>query len=274
MIVLITGCRSGFGLLSALELARRGHTVYAGVRQLAHASALKEAAGALDVRPIALDVTRPEQREAAVAQILAEQGRLDALVNNAGQGLHGFLDQIEEDELRELFEVNVFAVWGMTRAALPALRDARGIVVNVGSMSGRMALPSFGAYAATKFALEGMSEAWRHELRGAGVRLALLEPGPYRTELFGRNRRLARRALDPAHPSTSAMLAVERAAARMDRRAGDPAEVARRVADLVEHPAPPLRHPIGPLVRLRLLVRALLPYRWWEFLLARALATK
>ncbi|MBA2320652.1 MAG: SDR family NAD(P)-dependent oxidoreductase, partial [Deltaproteobacteria bacterium] len=121
-VVLVTGCRSGFGLLTAVELARRGHVVYAGLRDPESAEALVGAAKGLVVRLVPLDVTRGDQREAVVEQILAEQGRIDVLVNNAGVALGGFLEDVDEDEFRQVFDTNVLAPWALTKAVLPTMR--------------------------------------------------------------------------------------------------------------------------------------------------------
>ena len=176
MIVLCTGCRSGFGLLIAVTAARAGHTVYAGLRDLETQADLVKLAGNLDVRPVQLDVTNAEERETVVREIVEEHGRLDALINNAGRALGGFIEQIAEDELRRLFDVNVFAAWELTKTCLPHLRASRdGIVINITSMAGRQAMPSLGGYAGSKFALEGITEALRHEMRPFGVRVVLVE---------------------------------------------------------------------------------------------------
>ena len=115
MITLITGCRSGFGLLSAVSAARAGHTVYAGLRDPETADDLMAAADGLPVHPLALDVTEPEQCQAAVDRVVSEHGRIDGLVNNAGVALGGFLEQLERDELEHLYAVNVLGVWELTR---------------------------------------------------------------------------------------------------------------------------------------------------------------
>ena len=261
-IVLVTGCRSGFGLHIARDAARAGHTVYAGLRDPNTADALLAETRGLDVTPIALDVTDAAQREAAVARVLAERGRLDALINNAGVALGGPLEMVEEDELRRVFEVNVFGLWALTRACLPAMRaNARGRIINISSMSGRHALPLLGAYASSKFALEGMSEAWRHELRPLGVDVVLVEPGAYRTDIFGRNRTLARRAGDePAY-----LPLIERIdalfAKTVDRTARDPREVSRLVVKLLTARSPALRYALGPGTTLRNVALRVLPGR-------------
>lgn len=268
-VVLVTGCRSGFGLLTAVEAARRGHVVYAGLRDLDTAGELKAAAAGLPVHPLQLDVVDAAQREAAVARILDEQGRIDGLVNNAGIALGGFQEQLELDEVRRVLEVNVVSVWALTTLALPHLRASRGAVCNVSSVAGRIALPGLGLYAASKHALEGMTEALRHELRPFGVRVTLVEPGPYATDIMERNRAVCRRMHEPDSPYQPWVRRGEELEARVHERLGDPAQVATRIADLVEAPAPRLRHPLGFSATLRLLFRWLLPFSAWEAVVAR-----
>ncbi|MFC1791602.1 SDR family NAD(P)-dependent oxidoreductase, partial [Gemmatimonadota bacterium] len=132
--VLITGCRSGFGLLAAKEAAEAGWTVYAGLRDLETRGQLEEETRGFSVIPIQLDVTRPAEREKAVAQILAEQCRIDALVNNAGLGFGGFMETVAEGELRRVLEVNFFSAWALTKACLPPMREAgSGKIIMVSS---------------------------------------------------------------------------------------------------------------------------------------------
>ncbi|MFH2008317.1 MAG: SDR family NAD(P)-dependent oxidoreductase [bacterium] len=271
--VLITGCRSGFGLGTAVAAARAGFTVYAGLRDLGTAGELERAAAGLPVIPVQLDVTRGEEREAAVARILEEQGRLDGLVNNAGVALGGFLEQVEEDELRRVFEVNVFGAWGMTRACIPAMRrGGGGTVVMVSSMSGRISLPTLGVYAGSKFALEGISEAWRHELKPFGIRVVIVEPGAYRTDIFERNRQLCRRAGDPDGPYAAYMESADRLhRAVVSRLARDPAEVCALLVELLQARNPGFRHPVGPLAKPRDFLRQLIPFGINEALMQRLL---
>ena len=274
-VVLITGCGSGIGLATAIEAARAGHVVYAGLRDPASAAALTHAGGGLPITPLPLDVSRPEQRAAAVERVMSERGRLDVLVNNAGIALGGFLEQLDEDELRTVFDVNVFGAWGMTRAALPHLRaSGAGLLVFMSSMAGRQALPGLGAYASSKFALEAMGEAFRHELGLFGVRVVLVEPGAYRTEIFGRNRRLSRHARDLASPYAPYAARLDALVARIAGRfARDPAEVARRVVSLFDARRPGLRHPVGPDARLRSALLRVVPFGLFERVIRRALRT-
>lgn len=270
-VVLVTGCRSGFGLLAAVELARRGHVVYAGLRDLETAGPLRQAAAGLPVHPLQLDVTSPADREQAIARILGEQGRLDALVNNAGVALGGFQEQLGEDEVRRVLEINVVSVWALTALALPHLRARQGAICNVSSVAGRIALPGLGLYAASKHALEGMTEALRHELRPFGVRVTLVEPGPYATDIMERNRAVCRRMHEADGPYLPWVRRGEELEARVHDRLGDPAEVAARIADVIEAPAPRLRHPLGWSAKLRLLFRWLLPFSAWEAVVARVM---
>lgn len=276
MIVLITGCSSGFGLLTAVAAARAGHTVYAGLRDPDTADALRAASAGLDITPIALDVVDPAQRAEVIRRILAERGRIDALVNNAGVALGGFLELVEEDELRRVFEVNLFAVSALIQQVLPTMRaQGSGVIVNVSSVAGHIAMPGLGAYAASKFALEGMSEALRHELRPFGVRVCLVEPGPYRTDILGRNRTMARRVTGDAGPYAPYVARGEQLFQRVvESGSGDPQDVADAILRLIQHPSPPLRTPLGASARVRIFIKRHLPFWVIERLIQRLLAPR
>lgn len=272
MIVLITGCRSGFGLLTAVAAAKAGHRVYAGLRDVSTADGLRAAAKGLAVEPVQLDVTNAEQREQVVASILEREGRIDALVNNAGVALGGFQEQVAEDELRQVFEVNVFGLWALTKCVLPTMREQKsGVIVNVSSMAGRMAMPGLGIYASSKFAVEGMSESLRHELRPFGIRVVLVEPGPYETDIFSRNRRMCRGAQAREGEYAAVQTKLE---AFMEKRfakggMGDPNEVSELIVRLLDDANPKLRYPLGPSTQARLWMRRLLPFWAEEKLLDR-----
>lgn len=264
MVVLVTGCGAGIGLLTAVEAARRGHTVYAGLRDLATADALVAAAGALDVRPVQLDVTDPTQRQAVVDRIVDAHGRVDALVNNAGRGLGGPMELLDQDEIEALFDLNVIAPWALTKAVLPAMRaQGLGVVINVSSVSGRMATPGLGAYAASKFALEGWTEALRYEVSQFGVTVVLVEPGPFKTDIFGRNKVVGRRVHDPDSPYAAMVAHMEGLVDRWTATAQDPQHVADRIVDLLVARRPALRHVVGWSGRVRLAAKRLLPDRWF-----------
>jgi NAD(P)-dependent dehydrogenase (short-subunit alcohol dehydrogenase family) len=161
----------------------------------------------------------------------------------------------------------------MTKAVLPAMREAgSGLVIQMSSMAGRQALPGFGPYSSSKFALEGLSESWRHELGRFGVRIVLLEPGAYRTEIFDPGKVECRAFRDPASPYAEDVAALGRIVrSYLDRNARDPVEVARRVVEIVESSSPGLRHPIGPGTRMRLALIRFAPFALMERLIALAL---
>lgn len=263
MVILVTGARSGFGKLAAITAARRGHTVYAGLRDLqtADEQLVPEARG-LPVVPVQLDVASAADREAVVERILAEHGRIDGLVNNAGIALGGFLEQIDEDEIRRVFEVNVFGLWSLTKRVLPAMRaQGSGSIVMVSSMSGRMAFPGLGVYASSKHALEGMSEAWHHELRHFGIQVTLVEPGAYATDIWTRNRAICRNGKDPDSPYKPYADHLDTLFDRVvKRQVRDAQEVADVIADVLEgRRGRRLRIPMGSDAKLRLVLKRFAP---------------
>jgi NAD(P)-dependent dehydrogenase (short-subunit alcohol dehydrogenase family) len=184
---LITGCNSGFGMAGALAFARRGDTVYGTVREQGRGDDLLRRAGneglAVSIRE--LDVTRPETFPALVEKIVAETGRLDVLVNNAGILLPGAWEDLGEEAVRRVMETNFFGPMLLSRTVLPQMRhQGSGCIIMISSLSGLAGLAGDVAYTASKFALEGATEALRHEVDRWGIRLALVEPGQYTTALF------------------------------------------------------------------------------------------
>ncbi|MEM8756527.1 MAG: SDR family oxidoreductase [Planctomycetota bacterium] len=191
--VLITGTSSGFGRGAAESLARKGHTVYASMRGLtgknkAHADELAALAERdnLKLHPIELDVTDEAQVNSAVESIVAKEGRLDAVVNNAGIGGMGVTESFSLDQARAMYETNVFGPLALTKAALPAMRKQKsGLVVNISSGLGRFTMPGIGIYASTKWALEALSESLRYEGSAVGVDTVIIEPGAFKTGFLG-----------------------------------------------------------------------------------------
>lgn len=188
--VLVTGATAGIGRYISLDLARRGHRVFAtGRRADALASLEKEAkAQGLTIIPVVLDVT-DEATIAAAARTVHDicGGALDVLVNNAGYGQAGPLAEMSDETLRRQFDTNVFGVMSVTRAFLPLMMDARrGTIINVSSTGGLLTAPMMGAYHASKYALEAMSDALRMELSPFGIRVVVVEPGPIQSEFTGR----------------------------------------------------------------------------------------
>src|SRR5450432_2547826 len=213
-VTLITGCSSGIGLLCAIELARAGFRVFATMRNVARRAALDKAAAAagVELTVLPLDVTIPASVAAAVADVRAQAGDIDVLVNNAGIAIAGFAEDLSLAELREQMETSFFGLVTATQAVLPQMRQRHsGRIINISSISGRLALPGLAAYCAAKFAVEGYSEALRFELAPHGVLVSLVEPGCFKTELYDVNRRIAKRTQDPASPHRAAFLRGEAA---------------------------------------------------------------
>jgi NAD(P)-dependent dehydrogenase (short-subunit alcohol dehydrogenase family) len=182
--VVVTGASTGIGRATARRLLAAGFAVWGSVRRTEDAAALR----AEGVTPLMLDVTDAASIAAARAACLAQLGErpLVGLVNNAGIPAAGPLEFLPLEELRAVLEVNVIGLLAVTQAFLPALRRARGRIVNVGSVSGRIALPFAGPYAASKFAVEALSDSLRRELASSGVAVTLIEPGPVRTPIWAR----------------------------------------------------------------------------------------
>ena len=247
-VVLITGCSSGFGLLSALHFARKGDRVFASMRDPAKGAALEEAARKenLAIEVIQLDVKDEQSVAAAVRQVIDGAGRIDVLVNNAGIGHHGPLEETDDDELREIFETNFFGTMRAIRHVVPKMREQRsGTIVNVSSLAGRVPSPFQGVYSASKFALEAASESLYFELHPFGVRVLLIEPGGFETNIEN-SRRHPRRFtegspyLDLDRRFSEALTRLPAAGAR-----GDPQEVAELIYTAVHDAEPKLRYLAG-----------------------------
>jgi NADP-dependent 3-hydroxy acid dehydrogenase YdfG len=171
-VVLITGCSTGIGRDAAEHLARGGYTVVATARKVK----------ALEGLPVALklplDVTQPDSVNEAVSYVLQQFGRIDVLINNAGYALRGALEEVPIEQVQQMFDVNVFGVLRLIRAVVPHMRKQRtGHIINISSIAGKLATPVNGAYSATKFAVEALSDALRVELAPFGIQVAIVEPG-------------------------------------------------------------------------------------------------
>ncbi|MEU4164789.1 SDR family oxidoreductase [Actinoplanes sp. NPDC026670] len=178
----MTGASTGMGAATAQELARQGFHVLAGVRRDRDADGIRSAG----VEPVILDITEPEQVQALAARVAADPRGLHALVNNAGIQVNGPVEALPLEQWRHVFEVNLFGHVAVTQALLPALLHNRGRVINISSIGGKAALPTYGAYAGTKFALEAVSDALRREVATLGVAVVVIEPGGVRTQMATR----------------------------------------------------------------------------------------
>lgn len=272
-VALVTGASSGFGLLAAVELARRGLRVFASMRDPARAdrlrAALDEASLAAEV--MQLDVTRGDHIEEAVSSIEQVAGGVDVLVNNAGYGLGGAVEDLSMEELREQFETNFFGLVALSKRVLPGMRERRrGRIINLSSIAGRVALPGVAAYCSSKFAVEGFSEAMRHELLPFEVYVSLVEPGTFRTDIFERNRRIAARASDPASAWAEMTRKISAIVdGRVEKSTADPRDVARVIAEIATAARPRLRYLVGRDARAQTLLARILPGRLWETAVGR-----
>ena len=191
-VVLITGCSTGIGFETSLLLAREGYRVFATMRNLKKAAPLKDAAKGLPLEILPLDVDKPSSVKAGVAAILRKAGRIDVLVNNAGWGAFGAIEEFSDEEVRAQYETNFFGLLRVTRQVLPVMRAQKsGRIVHIGSLAGRMTFAGIGLYCSSKYAVEALTESLRLELRPFNIETAVIEPGTIRTP-FKANRRKAR----------------------------------------------------------------------------------
>lgn len=243
-VVLVTGSSSGIGLATAVHFARLGHRVHAGVRNLATATELSQAIDAeqLPVRPVVLDVNDDASVKRGVGEVLERDGRIDVLVNNAGIGGGGPIEDVPVDWVKSLFETNYFGAIRMIQAVLPGMRERRsGAIVNVSSIAGRLAIAGHGHYSAVKHALEAASEALAQEVLAFGIRVAIIEPGVVVTPIFAK----ARRFNDPASPYAVHVRRLLLFYQMQMSMASQPADVAAVIHEAVTAEEPRLRYLAG-----------------------------
>ena len=262
--ILVTGCSSGIGAATADLLVKAGHTVYATARRPDTLAGLA-AAGA---RTLALDVTSEESMSAAVRAVEEEHGCVGALVNNAGYGEYGTIEETDLDKVRTMFETNVFGLARMTQLVLPAMRAVRsGRIVNIGSMGGRLTWPVGGYYHATKYAVEAISDALRNEVRQFGIHVSLVEPGLIRTGFEETAMTSEAHAAQDDSPyaallATSARTTSGGYANRL--LAAGPDAVAKVVLKAVEAGSPRSRYVVTPAARAAITARTVGGDRVWD----------
>ncbi|WP_087071248.1 SDR family oxidoreductase [Paenibacillus bovis] len=272
-VALITGSSSGFGLLIALNLAQQGFVVIATMRDLARRTALEEQAarqGVADrIQYLQLDVNEEHSITAAVQTIFRQHGQIDVLINNAGYAAGGFVEHVPMHAWRDQLETNVFGLIAVTRAVLPIMRKQRnGLIINMSSISGLAAFPGYAPYATSKFAIEGFSESLRHEMAPFGIKVVLVEPGSYRTDIWSKGLGSIHTKPDsPYQPQLDAVLRYSRHSAE---HAPDPRQVADLIGRIVHQRRPRLRYPVGQGSGLLVLARKLLPWSWLEWIIRRA----
>jgi NADP-dependent 3-hydroxy acid dehydrogenase YdfG len=247
----ITGASTGFGRLLAEETLRAGHRVIATARKPEQIANLGDHyADRCLILP--LDVTNQAQIDSAAARAIAKFGRIDVLVNNAGYGVAGAIEEVSEAEFMPMYETNVFGLLRVTRAFLPQFRKQRsGHILNLSSIGGLLSSPGLGYYSSTKFAVESISESLAGELAPLGIKVTIIEPGPFRTDFLGRSGVLAEKRIADYDNTAGNMR--KYFADNDGKQPGDPLRAVHAMMQVVDSPEPPLRLLLGKsaLQRLR-----------------------
>jgi len=264
--VLVTGSSSGIGRAIVTCFADKTWHVAATMRRPENDTAL---AARPSVKLYRLDVTDPASIDAAISSAIADFGGIDVVVNNAGFSLDGVFEAMDDDALRREFETNVFGLMRVTRAIIPYFRQRRGgTIVQIASMGGRITLPLYAPYHASKWAVEGFSESLQFELRPLGIKLRIVEPGAVKTDFYGRSRAFVRPADTDAYDNF--IRKVEAVNLRAGASGRPPAEVAAMVYKAAIDRGDRLRYVVGAPAPLLLTLRRLLPDRLWLAVVRRS----
>ncbi|WP_210637615.1 oxidoreductase [Streptomyces sp. GESEQ-13] len=265
---LVTGASSGIGEATALKLIGLGYTVYGAARRTDRLLRLAERG----VRPLAMDVTDDDSMRSGVDRIVAETGRIDVLVNNAGYGSYGAREDVPQEEARRQFDVNVFGAVRLTQLVLPHMRARRsGTVVNVTSMGGKIHTPLGGWYHGTKFALEALSDCLRMEARPFGIDVVVIEPGGIRTEWSGiAADHLEKSSAGGAYSRQAEAVAASMRSEAMVKRMSPPTVIADAVGKAVTARRPRTRYATGFGARPLLALRRFLPDRAFDAMMGRS----
>jgi NAD(P)-dependent dehydrogenase (short-subunit alcohol dehydrogenase family) len=273
-VAVVTGSSSGIGLLTAIELALNRYRVLATMRDLARSSRLEEAAQKAGVREriemLRLDITEFDSLPGAVEAIVGDHKRIDVLVNNAGFSVAGFAEDMTLAELRQQLETNFFGNVAMTKAVLPVVRAQKsGHIITVTSVAGLLGQPMLSAYSASKYALEGWSESLRIETHSLGIRVSLVEPGAFDTDIWERNVVIAKGALDPASPNKERSQRFAEFVKSSAKQRRDAREVAKLIVRIAQDPHPKLRYLIGGDAKLQVWLKRIVPWRKYERMIAK-----
>lgn len=275
----VTGTSSGFGLSTTVELAKNGYTVIAAMRNTNKSSELMQKARKYGVESniyvLELDVTSEKSILTFQSRVIQEFGRVDVLINNAGFAGAGFVEEVSMDEYRKQFETNVFGVIAVTKAFLPLMRNQKkGCIINISSISGRIAFPGLSPYAASKHAIEGWSESLRLEMQPFGVKVVLIEPGSYKTNIWTSGKQVAVESLQSHSPYKDYMKSIEKYIAEGESSYGEPLDVARKIVKIARMENPDLRYPIGRGVKVTIFLKNLVPWKLWGTVIIRKLFVK
>ena len=276
-VVLITGASSGIGRACAIHLARQGYHVFGTTRRVpgqVETDLRQSLASSDQLNVVTLDVDDKESVVGAIKAILDKTGRLDAVVNCAGFGIAGAVEETSDQEARAIFETNLLGILRVCRAAIPTMRtQGSGIIINISSIGGRIGLPFQGFYSATKFALEGLTEALRMEIRGFGIRAVLIEPGDFCTGFTDSRHLVEKSGLSNVYrDSQEHVLSI----VEKDERGGaSPDSIARLVARILTKRSPRVRYTVGPAAqKLAAALKKVLPSKWFEWALSKYYGVK
>ncbi|HEV7184431.1 MAG TPA: oxidoreductase [Leifsonia sp.] len=267
-VALVTGASSGIGEATAMQLREAGYTVYAAARRVERMRHLTKSG----IRPLAMDITDDQPIRAGIEQILAETGRIDVLVNNAGYGSYGAVEDIPMEEARRQFDVNVFGAARLTQLVLPHMRQQHsGTIVNITSMGGKITTPLGAWYHATKFALEAISDALRMEVKPFGIDVVIIEPGGIKTEwpTIAADNVRAVSSSGPYAPQGNAV-AQSLTSELTTRRSSPPELIAKTITKAVTSRRPKTRYAVGFGARPLIFLHDVLPDRTFDALMRRA----
>lgn len=277
-VVLITGCASGIGYLTALKFARNGFTTFASVRDMASEGARElqriAAAEQISLFVLPLDITKDEEIKEAIQVVMQRSGKIDILINNAGFGYLGAIEDFSIEEIQQQYDTNIFGTLRMIKAVVPLMRERKnGKIINISSVNGLLSFPLFGVYSSSKYALETLSEVLRFELRPFGITVSLVEPGSFLTG-FGHNKRHPARhgsGQSPYKALTDHFFSlydrVQHSKRPWLRKKLDPQKVADAIYHLAQKKHPPLRTVIGTDAKINLFLHRFLPDWMWNRLL-------
>lgn len=264
-IILITGASSGIGYDAALTLARQGHKVYAAARRLEKMEPLKE----LGIIPLRMDVTDETSMQEGVKHVLDTEGKIDVLVNNAGYGYFGAIENVTMDEARRQLEVNVFGLARLCQLVLPVMRQqGKGRIVNTSSIAGKIVLPFGGWYHVSKFSVEALSDALRMELNPLGIDVVMIEPGGIRTD-WGiiAAQHLKDSSVGTPYESTAVSESELLHKAYSGNWLSSPRVITRAISKAVNRRCPRARYRTGRFSHAGVFVHWLLPSKWWDALM-------
>ena len=268
-IIIVTGASSGLGKDFALELLKHGHLVYGLARRVDNMQDIVQAGG----KAIGMDVTDEKQISKAVSQIVAEQGQIDVLINNAGYAVYGPVEEVPIDQARRQFEVNIFGLASLTQKCIPIMREKKsGMIINISSMGGKMYTPMGAWYHATKHALEGWSDCLRLEMKPFGIDVVIIEPGGIKTEfgdVFVDN---LQGNMDTG-PYAKALQTISKSTKEMSQKGqlSEPAVITELILKAVHSQKPKTRYVAGAYAKPLLFIRKYLGDRLFDRIVMRML---